>query len=254
MKYSSAILSALFFSLAVLPVSLQASSVDNINAKVLVSQANQVQLQSKIDHLDKQQSALDTEYRQLLQTLEATNVYNQQLIQRLHKLDTSIDNISEQLVSVVAIDSEITPLMSQMYQSLLGFVQADIPFLQRQRLTQMQVLEADLADPELSVSAKYQKLLQAFVEEESYAAQMKSYQGNLNISGRDTQVNFLHLGRSAWYYQTLDARSVAIWQQATKRWQLLDANGNENISKAINMASNVGIPELINFNLRGLSQ
>lgn len=253
MKYSSAILSSLFFCLAILPASSPADSVDIINAKVLASQLQQTLLQDKIDRLDNQQTALDAQYRQLLQKLQLTQSYNEQLTERIIKLDINIQSISEQLLWVVAVDNEIEPLMAQMYQSLQAFIKADIPFLQRQRLAKMQTLAADLADVELSVSAKYQKLLQAFVEEESYAGLLHSYQGSLIIAGEEVQVNFLSLGRSAWYYQKLDASSAAIWQQAKGRWQPLDNNANENISKAIEMANNVGIPALIDFNLRGLS-
>lgn len=251
MKYTSSILFTFFINSLCFSVSLAATSVDQLNRQVMSDLRKSANVQTAINHLAVEQDVLDHESAQLLLTLANTRAYNQQLTKKIVKFEDDIDDLSAQIVSVARIDRDITPLMTQMMQSLQAFVAADIPFQLSDRLKQLQGLSAQLSNPDLSLSAKYQKLLQAFVEEAAYAEQMQSYQGHVIIQGNETQVIFLRLGRVAWYYQKLDGSAAAIWQQGSRRWIALDTDSNTELRKAIDMASNIGVPQLINFNFVG---
>jgi len=115
-------------------------------------------------------------------------------------------------------------------------------------------LGEDIGNPSLSVSVKYKKLLEAFIEEDQYAQQMQSYAGSVKIDGLETQVNFLRLGRVALYYQRLDGSSSSLLDRASGRWNKLGDESNEQLNVAINMASDVAVPKLVNFNLGGVAQ
>ena len=233
---------------------LLAASVDDVKKQVSSAHAKSAQVQKEIDQLSHEQKSLDQEFLQLTRRLEDIDSYNAALQAKIGQSQKDSRSLSLQLDSVVNIDREITPLMKQMYQSLAAFVAADIPFLKEHRAGQIQRLGEDIGNPSFSVSVKYKKILEAFFEEDQYAQQMQSYPGSVKIDGLETQVNFLRLGRVALYYQRLDGSSSSLLDKTSGHWNKLDDESNTQLNVAINMASDVAVPKLVNFSLGGVAQ
>jgi len=233
---------------------LLAASVDDVKKQVSSAHAKSAQVQKEIDLLSHEQKSFDQEFLQLTRQLEDIDSYNAALVEKIELSQKNSRSLSLQLDSVANIDREITPLMTQMHQSLAAFVEADIPFLKEYRVSQIQRLGEDIGSPSISVSVKYKKLLEAFFEEDQYAQQMQSYAGSVKIDGLETQVNFLRLGRVALYYQRLDGRSSSLLDRTSGHWNKLDDDSNAQLNAAIKMASDVAVPKLVNFSLGGVAQ
>jgi len=228
---------------------LLAASIDDVKKQVSRARAQSAQVQTEIDQLSLEQKSFDQTFLQLTRQLEDIDSYNAALVAKIDLSQINSRNLSLQLDSVANIDREITPLMAQMHQSLAAFVAADIPFLKEHRASQILRLGEDIGNPSFSVSVKYRKLLEAFFEEDQYAQHMQSYAGSVKIDGLETQVNFLRLGRVALYYQRLDGSSSSLLDRTSGHWNKLDDESNAQLNVAINMASDVAVPKLVNFNL-----
>jgi len=253
MKYTTLLALAavgLFYS----SQALLASSVDDVNKQVNLALPKSAQVQSEIDQLHTEQNVLDQEFLTLTRQLEGIESYNRSLAVKINQLQQSSQSLSLQFDWVANIDREIKPLIEQMHHSLEAFVAADIPFLKEHRTNQIRRLGEDIVSPVFNISVKYQKLLAAFVEEDQYAQQMQSYPGSVKIDDLETQVNFLRLGRVAWYYQRLDGSRSSRWDKEHGGWIKLDDESNAQLKVAINMATDIGVPKLVDFNLGSISQ
>ncbi len=195
-------------------------------------------------------SRLNLEYSGLLAELDVAVDYNSKLQKKLTLQKGQLLNLQQQLVSLPNIEKNIYPLIKRMQGSLESFVTEDLPFRVEQRQQSLRQLDKDLSSDSLSLSQKYHKLLQAYKKEAEYAHKMQTYQGELSDNG--SQVNFLVLGRVAFFYQTLDRRYSAKWSAASSKWIALNPKFNDEISKAINMASGASVDKLINFPMLGL--
>jgi len=233
---------------------LFAASVDDVNKQVSSAHAKSARVQKEIDQLSHEQTSFDQEFLQLTRRLSDIDSYNATLLAKIELSQESSRSLSQQLDSVANIDREITPLMTQMYQSLAAFVEADIPFLKEHRINQIRRLGEDVDNPSFNVSVKYKKLLEAFFEEDQYAHQMQSYAGSVRIDGLETQVKFLRLGRVALYYQRLDGSSSSLLDRVSGHWNKLDDENNAQLKVAMNMAAEIAAPKLVNFSLRGVTQ
>lgn len=221
-----------------------ATSIGELEQQTLDQQASSAKVQRQIDQLYDEEKSIDREYRLLLTQLANIQDTNLALQKRGDRQAEQLASLREQLISIEQISREIIPLMGQMQQSLQGFIDADLPFKQRARIQEAEQLAADLTDVDLALSVKYQKLLSAFEKEAAYGLAMETFQGQLEIAGVATQVDFLQLGRVALYYQTLDAKQAGLWISDAQRWQLLNTQQAEQVGEAIRIANGLSVPKL----------
>ncbi|MEH6446353.1 MAG: DUF3450 domain-containing protein [Oceanospirillaceae bacterium] len=226
-----------------------ASEITEVQKSVISGQRQNTKIQHEIDQLYKAEDQLDRQYRRLLLTLKTTKSYNQGLEKQLQQQMLKKTSLETQLLYVAGVDEEIGPIMREMQRSLKDFVVADFPFLLDQRMQVVAQLAADLADIELDLTTKYQKILQAFKDEDEYGLSMDTYQGALQLNGATREVNYLRLGRVALYYQKLDGTQAAKWSLKTQAWIPLTGAENKAVSKAIQMANGTAISQLLELPL-----
>ncbi|EPJ46364.1 MAG: hypothetical protein OFPII_20460 [Osedax symbiont Rs1] len=195
-------------------------------------------------------SRLSLEYSELLAELDVAVDYNHKIQKKLALQEGQLLSLQQQLASLPNIEKNIYPLIKRMQGSLEHFIAEDLPFRLKQRQQSLRQLDKDLSSESLSLSQKYHKLLSAYKKEAEYGHQLQTYQGGL--SSNSSQVNFLVLGRVAFYYQTLDGRYSAKWSEGSSKWIALSVKFNDEISKAIDMASGASVEQLINFPMLGL--
>jgi len=70
-------------------------------------------------------------------------------------------------------------------------------------------LQRRLGSPELSVVTRFRLLLEAYQVEQDYGSQIEAWRGPLTWRGEELSVQYLRVGRVAFYFQTLDGRSAA---------------------------------------------
>jgi DNA repair exonuclease SbcCD ATPase subunit len=224
---------------------LFAASVDEVQEQVRKATQSSAKTQQEINHIDALNKEQDRQYLAILSNLDQLKKNNQHLEKQLEIQNQDLASLHKQLTSVAQIDREIEPLMLEMQHALQSFVAADLPFLEDSRKQALANLKENLLSVNLSLSEKYQQLMQAYVTEIEYSKAIHSYQGELVIGETEKQVIYYRLGRVAFYYQSLDKQQGSQWSSSLKKWNLLSEGDNAALAKAIDVANELKIPQLI---------
>jgi cell division protein FtsB len=213
----------------------------------VVSSTNQsaAKSQQKIDQLSIETRDLLQEYRKLRDGSEYQAAYTREL----EELDSSqreqIEALGQQIAQARITRQRIVPLMRTMADALEQFVVLDIPFHHEERIGAVLQLKQRLNQPELSVSAKFRLLLEAYQLEQDYGGKIESWRGPLQIEGEELSVEYLRVGRVALYYQSLDGESSGYWDAPEQSWKVLESEFNRSLTQALRVAKNLTAPQLL---------
>ncbi len=240
---------------ALLPgATLQAADVvQKATAAVVKGHQKDARSQQKINALDEKTRAAYDEYRAIERQAELVEAYNRQLEKLVTAQQGELAELNRQITSLDQTEQAVLPMLSRMVEMLTRFVAADTPFLPDERDERITRLEQLLSRADVSLAEKYRQILEAYLIEVDYGRTLEAYQGELAIDGQSRQVTFLRLGRAALYYQTLDGRESALWQPAhaeqAGQWQLLANSEGPVLDKAIRIAWQQAVPELLTLPL-----
>ena len=109
----------------------------------------------------------------------------------------------------------------------------------------MQLLRDLMDRSDVAVAEKYRRVLEAYQIELDYSRTLEAYREELDLDGQGLTVDFLRLGRIGLYYQTLDGRTAAYWDQVAEAWIPLDTSGRLAVRRALRVANQQAAPELL---------
>ncbi len=133
-----------------------------------------------------------------------------------------------------------------MLESLDQFIKLDIPFLLNERIERVTRLKAMMERPDVTVTEKFRRILEAFQIEIDYGKTIKAYRGTLEINETVRDVEFLRVGRVAYLYQTINAQQTGVWDKKNKSWiELPSAKYRIPVTKAIRIAKQQIAPDLL---------
>lgn len=233
-------------------LSLNASAADTVqqaNSAVVKSHQAAERSQKKINALDEKTRAAYDEYRATERQAELVEAYNRQLEKLVSAQQKEINELNSQITSLEMTEQAVLPMLSRMTGMLSRFVEADTPFLPQERRERVARLDSLLERADVSLAEKYRQILEAYLIEVDYGRTLEAYSGELTRDGSSRQVTFLRVGRAALYYQTLDGRESALWQPSSRSWQTLAASDNPVLDKAIRIAWQQAVPELLSLPL-----
>jgi hypothetical protein len=244
---------AVFFVSTLLMLSgistVSAAGVEDSLDIVATTNSDATASQRKIDALAGQTKTLLEEYRRL----EDGAAYQKSYTQELEDLDQTqraqIEDLQRQISQALVTRQRIVPLMRSMAESLERFVVLDLPFQQEERINAVLQLKQRLNQTELSVSAKFRLLLEAYQLEQDYGNKVEAWRGPLQREGEELSVEYLRVGRVALYFQSLDGASSGYWSAQQKRWVDLDAEYNRDITQALRVAKSQVAPQLLQLPL-----
>lgn len=222
----------ILFSL-VLSTSLFSNEIDK-SLDIIEKTNNKLKnYQNKIDNVEYQREELLSKYKYTNAELKSTRVYNEQLRKILESQKEELSNINQQIVDIENTQKNIFPLMLNMVDSLKKLVQMDTPFLLDERTTRIENIEKSLDKADIKTAEKYRIILEAFKIEYDYANSIETYQDKIDA----TTYDFLRLGRTALYYQSLDLKTYGYWNNETRSWvEVESSNAKANIRKGIKIA------------------
>lgn len=227
----------------------QTADVEDSLDVVTETNSSAVTSQETIDRLSRETRGLLEEYRKLLDGTEYQAAYTRELEELETEQLKRFTELQEQIAQVRITQQRIVPLMRAMADALEKFVILDIPFHQEERLVAVLQLKQRLRQPDLTVSAKFRTLLEAYQLEQDYGNTVEAWRGPLQIGGEELSVQFLRIGRLAFYYQSLDGSTSGYWHNTSQQWQALDSRYNRGISQALRVAENLTAPQLMNLPL-----
>jgi hypothetical protein len=155
----------------------------------------------------------------------------------------------KQLADSEAIRAKISPLISSMIDDLQAFDAKDLPFLAEERKNRLQHLVELRDDPEVPVSEKFRKVLEAMLVETEYGNSIEVYQQDIAVDGQDRLVNIFRLGRVCLFYQTVDQKGCGFYNMATGSWQPFEGQYNRAIGSAIEIGAKRRPVELLTLPL-----
>jgi len=201
--------------------------------------------QARIDVLDEQAQRLLEEYRSLLRRSNSQEVYREQLKEIISSQEEEMQALRRQINDIELTQREIMPLMQRMIEALEQFIALDLPFLPQERSGRIQRLRDIMKQSDVTLAERYRRILEAYQIENDYGRTIEAYRDELEIDKVTRVVDFLRLGRTALYYQTLDGHESGCWDPALRMWPVLPSRYRRSIQQGLRIARKQAPPELL---------
>lgn len=186
-------------------------------------QSEQEQMLARYSNLEQEIARLQEQKHSLTETTAAAR-------QRIAVKQKQLDDTTQ-------IGSEIVPFIRTLVQEMQADMDKGLPFLMDERRARLERLTTLIADPEVAISEKFRKTMEALMIEAEYARTIEVYQQTIPIDSRDMQVNVFRLGRLSVFFQTLDRKICGWFNVATQKWESLPVRYNVAIHEAIEMGA-----------------
>jgi septal ring factor EnvC (AmiA/AmiB activator) len=155
----------------------------------------------------------------------------------------------KQLIDIDQMQARIEPFLQAAVAELRQMVDEDLPFLPEERRQRVARLEALLKAPDVAISEKYRKVMEAWLVEAEYGNTIEVYQQTIKAAHHEMLANILRLGRISLFYQSLDQSSCGFFDMASMSWQPLPAGDNRAIGAAIAIGTKRKPAELLSLPL-----
>jgi uncharacterized protein (DUF3084 family) len=207
--------------------------------------------QRRIDQLSDATHSLLEQYRAQLWKAQQLQLYVRQLNATVKEQEHRKEVLDEQLERLERTRQELVPMLVRMVDGLEQFIALDLPFLPDERKQRVERLRKVLADPEIAVSEQYRRVFEAYQVEAAYGRNLEAWRGPLDASAQI--VDYLRIGRMAWYYLSLDGKAAWQWDVGRGLWDPVPSNHVGAIRKGLRVASEQATPELLALPLKGAS-
>jgi len=203
------------------------------------------QSQQKIDKLADQTDSLLTQYRNVLNQLDAVRVFNKHMRGLIAEQEAEKTSLTEQIDSVELVGRQMTPHMLKMIDSLERFVELDVPFLTEERTDRVAFLRDAMGKSDVTDAEKYRAIMEAYQIENEFGRTIEDYQAEAEIDGEMREVDFLRIGRIALLYRSPDGTLLGAWDQKNREWVALDRSYEDPIKTGLRIARKQSAPSLI---------
>lgn len=200
------------------------------------------QVQAQINRIADETDDLVSQYRLVLQETESLRIYNDMLQRTVKNQEAEIENINRQLANLEQTNRDIVPLMIEMAETLPRLVRADVPFRLEERLNRAQNLIDSLDRSDATTAEKFRLILEAYQNEIELGRTTEGYRGQLPDGQR---VDFLRIGRTLLFYQSLDGTQTGWWNPNSRRFEALDDRYRLPVSDGLAIAQNQVAPDLV---------
>lgn len=153
----------------------------------------------------------------------------------------------KQLADIEQISSQIEPFLEELVEAVKVEVSDGLPFLMVERQRRIDNLDRLMATPDISVSEKYRKAMEALLVEAEYGFTIETYQETIAIDNQARLASIFRLGRIGLFFQSLDQKLCGFYNVATGGWQALPASHNPAIHDAIEIAAKRKPVELLSL-------
>ena len=237
-RCAAAVLAALAMAAGAATLEDNVKAMQATNAEAGAAQKNIVNLQAETQ-------AMVEEYKRLTQTVDYQDQYTQEITERLAVQEKDLASLREQLASRQITQQRIVPLMRSMGDALEQFVALDLPFHQEERLARVIKVKQQIASSSVPLQDKYRALLEAFQQELEFGRGIEAWRGELKLGEENLTVEYLRLGRTAFYFQSMDGARSGYWDRAYKQWVEVPREYSEDIKHGLRIARNQQAPQLL---------
>lgn len=231
----------------------QAASLQDSLSTVAATNQQAAESNKRIDDLNRQTQSMLEEYRQLQAAADSaeTDDGQAQALQSLkQKQEQEIAHLHQRIAAIQQAQTRIAPMMARMAEALQKFVELDLPFQREERLARIAKLQERLRDPDTTQQDRMRSLLEAWQVELDYGRSVEAWRGPLTSASDKRSVDYLRVGRTALYYQTLDGSESGLWDPAKQQWVPLPADYNRPLRESLKVAQKHSAPALLELPLR----
>jgi len=190
-------------------------------------------------------------YRAALQRADSLEVYLEQLRRLVASQEKEMASLDRQIGTIEEFETGVLPLMVEMASTLRKLVEVDTPFLPDERLTRVEELESLIGRADVTAGEKFRRIMEAYLVEAEYGRNIEAYRGELVQEGKTRTVDFLRIGRTALYYQTLDGEETGRWDSAAGRWEVVEPSFRGAVRDGLKIARKQAPPELLKLPVDG---
>jgi hypothetical protein len=155
----------------------------------------------------------------------------------------------KQLADTRAINERMGPFLAETIGELRRLLDEGAPFLMEERRQRVDRLEALRDDPDVSLSEKYRKVMEALLVEAEYGCTLEVYRQAIVVENQPLQAEILRLGRLALFYLTLDGGRCGLYNEAAAAWQPLPDARRAAVAKAMDIGAKRQAAELLDMPL-----
>lgn len=182
------------------------------------------------------------ERRKLVDTYEALQQEQKQLKAQKDSLTQTstaaggrIASKAKQLADIEQISVQIQPFLVELIKRMHQQYNDDMPFLAGERGQRLDKLDGLVMDPQVAVSEKFRKIMEALMVEAEYGRTIEVYQETIEVENRAILANIFRLGRIALFYQTLDHKRCGFYNVVSATWSPLPNSYNGSIHTAMDI-------------------
>lgn len=212
--------------------------------KALKTEAAASEKYQKWDDIKRDLAAEITNMKMLDDWMNFQNQKYQRYVKRQQK---TIAELKRRKAEAQKICMELEPFLETIVDKLEEQVNADLPFLNKERTQRITFLRDSLDDYHLELSEKLRRVFEALQVETEYGRNVETTSEQIELDGIPTTVSVFRLGRTALYYQTEDGNSSGYWDRHNKIWVPVNTEFSRDIQKAKDMASRKRAVELISL-------
>ncbi|MEM9233010.1 MAG: DUF3450 domain-containing protein [Pseudomonadota bacterium] len=234
--------SAALMTLAVVsPASAQfRAALDESRAAVDEGAASQ----QRIEDLDDQAAELLGDFRAAQKQRDLLQRFNASRAREVENQLLEIQGLEQDVENIQGLQRATLPLLEEMVDTLVAFVEADMPFLEEERQDRINRLRAVMADSTQTAASRYNLIMEAYQIENEYGRTLDSYEGVVDNNGEDLKVQYLRIGRLALIYKTDDNSILRIYNRDTGAFEDLDRRFLDDVVRGIRIANEQLPPDL----------
>ena len=251
MKYNFKIILCLYFLVSVDAISQEIVD-QTIDEQVSASELSQ-DAQLKIDGLDEESKEIYYDFKDTVAEYKSLKIYDDQLQEIINAQNDEIKNILNQIDSLDETNKDILPFLKRMIDVLREFVNLDIPFLIEDRIQRLDNLDEIILKANVTTAEKFRKVFEAYQNEYNFGNTIETYNGNLELDGVKSAVNFFRLGRIGFYYASLDFKKTGYWDNDKNSWIHTRGRLSNELQNAIEIANRQAPPNFINLPIKPVS-
>ena len=201
--------------------------------------------QSQINKYDDEAKAALQAYRVALKRAESLEIFNKQLARLVDSQKEEIESIKRQMEEIESIETGALPLMIEMTDTLDRMILADTPFLLAERQDRAATLASIIDRADVTAGEKFRRIMEAYIIEADYGRTVEAYRGDIKLEEQIKSVDFLRIGRTGLYFQTLDGNETGRWNEQKKDWETLDDGYTRTVRDGLRIARKQAPPDLL---------
>ena len=231
-----------------------AASYDALQSQNQQVLKKEIAVQEQADQWSAAKQALVNDLLDQKTQLEWNRFQNKKYQQYLAHKQQAIADLQRRQEIMGKLRMELEPFLDYSIEKLQSLILEDLPFLTLERQERMDFLAQSLADPDLKLSEKLRRLLEAVQVEADYGNSVEVSEEKLALNNENTIVQVLRLGRIGLFYLTQDNANVGRWDPEQKQWLPITDDYAPTVQKTMDVVRQKRVAELVDLPLPKFSQ